>query len=100
MLGGNGEDARKAGPAVRRRRASDLRRAREWSMQQIEDERWRQAARMLELDLVGADGKIVPNERGAQGDAMRGRIDGQRIHVRYGARDARDRTTVLDVVLR
>jgi hypothetical protein len=69
-------------------------------MQPIEDERWRQAARTLQLDLVGADGKTVPNERGTQADAMRGRIDGQRIQVRHGARDAGDGTTALDVVLR
>ena len=31
---------------------------------------------------------------------MRGRVDGHRIHVRYGVRDASDRITVLDVVLR
>ena len=69
-------------------------------MQEIEDERWRQAARALQMDLVGADGKIVPNESGTQGDAMRGRIDGHRLNVRHGAHDASDRTTVLDVVLR
>jgi hypothetical protein len=69
-------------------------------MQQIDDERWRLAARTLQLELVGADGKVVPNERGTQGDAMRGRIDGYRVHVRYGARDASDRITVLDIALR
>jgi hypothetical protein len=69
-------------------------------MQEIEDERWRRAARALQMDLVAADGKIVPNERGTQGDAMRGRIDGRRINVRYGARDASDRTTVIAVALR
>jgi hypothetical protein len=69
-------------------------------MQEIEDERWRHAARTLQLDLIGADGKTVPNERGTQADAMRGRVDGQRIRVRYGVRDARDRTTALDIALR
>jgi hypothetical protein len=69
-------------------------------MQEIDDERWRQAARTMQLDLVGADGKVVPNERGAQVDAMRGRIDGRRIHVRHGVRDTSDRTTAIDVALR
>lgn len=69
-------------------------------MQEVEDVHWRQAARTLQLDLVGADGKIVPNERGTQGDAMRGRVDGHRVHVRYGAREAGERTTAIDVVLR
>ena len=69
-------------------------------MQEIEDERWRQAARALKLDLVGADGQVVPNERGTQGDAMRGRVDGQRVIVRYGAHHTREQTTAIDVVLR
>jgi hypothetical protein len=69
-------------------------------MQEIEDKRWRHAARTLRLDLVGADGKIVPNERGTQGHSMRGRIEDHRVRLRYGAHDARDRTAVLDVALR
>ena len=69
-------------------------------MREIDDDRWRQAARTLKLDLVGQDGKVVPNDRGAQVDAMRGRVDGQRVHVRHGVRDPGDRTTAIDVALR
>jgi hypothetical protein len=69
-------------------------------MQEIDDERWRLAARTLQLDLVGDDGKVVPNERGTQSAAMRGRVDALRVHVRYGVNDPRDRITVVNVTLR
>jgi len=69
-------------------------------VQEIEDERWRLAARALELDLVDDDGKIVPNERGTQAHAMRGRVGNRQVGVRYGATDPRDRITAIDVTLR
>jgi hypothetical protein len=72
-------------------------------LQEIDDRRWRQAARALKLDLIGADGNVVAGEGATQGvtqgDAMRGRIDGYRVDVRHGASMGRDRTTFVDVVL-
>lgn len=69
-------------------------------MQEIEDERWRLAARSLELELVDDEGKVVPNEQGTQAHAMRGRVEDRRVSIRYGATDPRDRITVVEVMLR
>jgi hypothetical protein len=81
---------------ITRREAAE----REASLQEIEDERWREAARILHLEFVDADGTVVPTDRATQADRLRGRVDGRRLRMRYGLRSASDRTTVLDVRLR
>ena len=69
-------------------------------MKSIDDERWRLAARALDVELVGPQGHVVPADQATQADRMRGRVRGRRVRVRHGLQDAADRTTVIDVTLR
>jgi len=65
-------------------------------MTDFEDQRWRQAAIMLGLDLVDAAGKRVKPARATRSHSMRGLVNGRRIRVQYGTQGRRNGITAIE----